>query len=122
MPRFVPRLGMDCGQPVRQTVYCNDEDAGEYWRLSPDHGSLCLHTLRQVPVIWRSALVAELGMKWGDSEALIAHVSTQWDYYEESVPTCYPLSLGGDVKLVMPIKDLAGCDAGLSPWELVVAG
>ena len=51
MPRFVPRLGMDCGQPVRQTVYCNDEDAGEYWRLSPDHGSLCLHTLRQVPVI-----------------------------------------------------------------------
>ena len=34
MPLFVPRLKMDCGKIVRETVYMTDEDAGEYWRLS----------------------------------------------------------------------------------------
>ena len=62
---FVPRLKMDCGEVVRETVYMTDEDAGEYWRLSPDrHSALCLHSLRQVPVVWRSALVAECGPQY----------------------------------------------------------
>ena len=54
MPLFVPRLKMDCGEIVRETVYMTDEDAGEYWRLSPDrYSALCLHSLRQVPVVWQ---------------------------------------------------------------------
>ena len=120
MPLFVPRLKMDCGGIVRETVYMTDEDAGEYWRLSPDrYSALCLlHSLRQVPVVWRSALVAECGMTDGNFEELISHVSTQWDYYEESVPKCFDLRLGGDVKLVMPVTDLVGCDANLSPMDL----
>ena len=76
------------------------------------------HSLRQVPVVWRSALVAECGMTDGNFEELISHVSTQWDYYEESVPKCFDLRLGGDVKLVMPVTDLVGCDANLSPMDL----
>ena len=43
MPLFVPRLKMDCGEIVRETVYMTDEDAGEYWRLSLDrYSALCL--------------------------------------------------------------------------------
>ena len=90
-PPFAARVTVNLGVVTYEAVTYEDADAREYWRL--DH-NVCLHNLRQLPMVWNLALVQEGGLGLPLFEEMLEAEAA--NYEEDYMPWLWPPALGGN--------------------------